>query len=116
MATHTELPNLAGSAADESTPEPWEVQDFDDGGRAVIANDAPVGRKLVGYCDGPGCEANANLFAAAPETKRERDELLAAAKHGLSALGAHGPCINNSCRDCDRAFNALHNAIERCKR
>lgn len=34
----------------------------------------------------------------------ERDALRAACKALVNSLGAHGPCRNNDCRDCDKAF------------
>lgn len=41
----------------------------------------------------------------------QRDQLLAACKLGINALGMHGPCKNNSCRDCGVAWKQMRAAI-----
>lgn len=55
------------------------------------------------------------LAATANYIADERNELLAAAKLGLNALGMHGPCEGNTCDECTDAYRALHNAIARAE-
>lgn len=50
----------------------------------------------------------ADLIAAAPD-------LLAAAKAARDALGSHGPCKDNSCRDCRRAWDLIRSAIAKAE-
>lgn len=52
--------------------------------------------------------ANALLMAASPD-------LLDACKSAIQALGMHGPCRNNSCKDCTRTWNKLHEAIAKAE-
>lgn len=49
---------------------------------------------------------DAHLIAAAPE-------LLAACKAAQQAMGAHGPCTNNSCSDCGKTWKLLRAAISK---
>jgi hypothetical protein len=53
-------------------------------------------------------QANFQLALAAPD-------LLAACKEAEAALGAHGPCRNNSCKDCRYARDKIRAAILKAK-
>ena len=71
-------------STNEHTPAPWTVQTLMPGSQFDLTEVFLGGDERADHFDpwvqvgGTNHEANARLIAAAPETKRQRDELLAA--------------------------------------
>ena len=92
------------------TPGPWRVKyESEPGGAFLIYG--PWGGAIdpdAGYVTQEENEANARLIAAAPETKRQRDELLAALELLADAYEAWGP----ECRTLRMAREAINSATK----
>ncbi len=94
----------------------WEVQSrflIVNEDRKIIANLQPVARsdQKTSFDES---EANANLIAAAPETKRQRDDLLEACKIGLAYTERSNSCTQPDCLVCKRTkedIEKIKNAI-----
>lgn len=48
-----------------------------------------------------------------PERDAARDDLYAACQEAGAAIGSHGPCNNNSCKDCSFARKKIRAALAR---
>ena len=42
-------------------------------------------------------------------------ELVAALRRCQDAMGSHGPCTNNDCRDCGKAWETLNAVLAKCE-
>lgn len=65
-----------------------------------------------GAIGGDTVQANAALIVLAVNA---HDDLVSACRGAIEAIGVHGPCKNNSCRDCRAAWNRLYAALAKAR-
>lgn len=96
------------------TPGPWRVRSKCSPGNPQVEQDSAEHPQIccaLGHR--PSDYANLRLIAAAPETARQRDELLAACKSAVSFARPYWDEMRNSAAL--RLVEQLENAIARCQ-